>query len=207
MEEKQKKKQYKVNAKSKKIIIISIICLVIIVGVVIYVLNNTSQRVVGEKTKEFVEALAAEEYYLKLDILDNDLEPMQSSIEITRDGDDMYMTVGNEAILIKDGYFYSIDKTSKTAYRVKADSPLAKIKLKNTPKIAVQSLLDTGREEFADKEYDYEQYGECKIYTDNGKVVYLVAGKTNIKIQKFDAKVNKKLLDFPEDYQYQEIDI
>lgn len=207
MEEKPKKQKVKNKTKSKRLMLISILVIVIIVGVILYITNNTTERVVGENTKEFVEAVAENEYYLKLAVLDSNLNPTQNYIEISRDGDNMYISVQNQAILIKDGYFYSIDMQTKTAYRVKEDSPLATIKLSGAPDIAVQSLLDSGKEEFANKEYHYDQYGDCKIYTDNGKLAYFVRGEDKHKVEEFTPKANKSKLEFPKDYTYQEIEM
>lgn len=203
---KEKDKKDKKGLKKLWIVIIVFVIIALIVASY-FLFFNKSTRVYGGHTKEFAEAIGKKEYYMKVMKLDEYFNETDQVVEIARDDNTLMMTMGDEGLLIKGGYYYGITNSTKSAYRVEKDSTFAGFKLTGEAKLETASLINSGTEIIKDEEYTYDQYANVKIYTKDNKLVYMDDGTNKLKIIDFSSNPSSNQLSIPDDYSVQDLEV
>ena len=197
-ETKNKKKVNKTINKNKKktyinrrILAVSILVLFIALVITLIMLLKP------EKELDFVDALLANNYYLKLVEVDKEFKEQGNVITITRDEKDLVIEENNQRIIIKDDAYIQIFHDKKIISEYSRQSNMNNINIGAA--LDKKELISQKEEILNNSKYICKTYsGDIKLYFDGENIKYISTMTGVIKVLEFEGKTREELFELPE---------
>lgn len=187
---KDKKKMYL----KRRIIAIGI--LVLIIALIITLIVTLKP----EKEREFVEAIIANNYYIKMVEVDEAFKERGEVLAVTRAGEDIAIHTDSQTLILKDEVFAQIFHKEKIITQYPRDSIVNNINI-GLNGFENNGVIETKQEELNGKTYTCKVYKSgMKIYYEGEIVKYFIINNAIGKVLEFEGKVKEDLFEFPEDY-------